>query len=337
MKTASFWRATPSGHFICDLCVRRCRLAPGETGFCGLRTAQTDGIRTAACERVAAVAVDPIEKKPLFHASPGAPILSFAIAGCNLDCPWCQNHDISQWPRRQGAPLPGRKMDPQDLVDMALQARCNWIAATYTEPTVFFEYALEVARRTRAAGLKNAWITNGTMMETPLRELLPFLDAANVDLKTCGDPQADQLLGVPSAHIQKIIEILVTAGVLVEITTLLVPGFNDEPWQVRNIAAFIGSLGDKGIWHVSRYHPSYRWTALPTPDSVLQMALEEARAAKIPYVYTGNMASGAQENTQCPACGKMLVRRVGFRVLENRMPPDGHCPACGRHIAGIWS
>ncbi len=338
MKPASFWKNTSSGRFLCELCARHCRLAPGETGFCGLREAREDGLHTAAYGRVAALAVDPIEKKPLFHATPGAPILSFAVAGCNLACPWCQNHAISQWPRLQGASLlPGRPCMPQELVDMAIQAGCAWIAATYTEPTVFFEYALDVARLARQAGLRNAWVTNGTMSSEALRELLPFLDAANVDLKTCQDPAGDALLGVPSAVVRKNIETMLEAGILVEITTLLVPGFNDAPGQIRSVAQFVSGLGEKGIWHVSRYHPCHEWTAPPTPGSTLRLALDIADEMGIPFVYTGNLASGAREDTRCPACHETLVRRSGYRVLANALSPAGACPSCGHRIPGIWA
>lgn len=338
MKKASYEHITPSGYFVCDLCVRHCRLAVGEIGFCGVRSAKTDGMYTVAIDHVATVAVDPIEKKPLFHVCPGSPILSFAIAGCNLDCPWCQNYEISQWPRQQqGTLLPGHPLLPQDLVDMAKNAGCHWIAATYTEPTVFFEFAFEVARFAKEAGLRNVWVTNGTLAAEPLRDLLPFLDAANVDLKTCNDPKADHRLGIPSAAVQKNIETMLEAGVIVEITTLLVPGFNDAPWQIRNIASFVGNLHEKGIWHVSRYHPCYRYTLPPTSMHTLQFALEAAAHANVAFVYTGNVSAGIRkEHTLCPRCGSLVIQRAGFHVLENHITPEGTCPACGAHLFGIW-
>ncbi len=352
---AAHFHRTPSGHVACDLCLRHCVIAVGEVGFCGVRVLPPDSVWplvTLAQDRVAAVAVDPIEKKPLYHAEPGARIFSFAIVGCNLACPWCQNHQMSQWPREIGVPmlpsvpmrtavpmLPGDRLTPAELVAQAVAAGCRWIAATYTEPTVFFEYALEVARLARAAGLKNAWVTNGTIEAAPLRELIPFLDAANVDLKCLGDPDADHLLGVRSERVAGTIRALVEAGVHVEVTTLIVPGFNDGPGHLERIAAFVASLGDRGIWHVSRYHPTWRWEEPSTPTATLERAVAAARAAGVPYVYVGNARlAGADggEDTRCPGCGALLVERRGYAVRANRVTPDGRCPGCGATIPGVW-
>jgi pyruvate formate lyase activating enzyme len=286
---------------------------------------------------VSAAGVDPIEKKPLFHANPGARIFSFAIAGCNLSCPWCQNHQMSQWAREHRAPfLPGEKLTPADLVARAVASGCRWIAATYTEPTVFFEYALEVARLARAAGLKNAWVTNGTIEQAPLAELVPFLDAANVDLKCHGDLAAEKLLGIRSAHVGETIRAMIAAGVSTEVTTCLVPGFNDAPEHLAKIIAFMASLGPSGIWHVSRYHPMYQWEAPPTDLASLRSAVAAGRAAGIPYIYAGNARLDAGENTRCPACNALLVERDGYRVLACRVTPAGACPDCGAKIPGVW-
>jgi len=370
--SASHFHRTPSGFVACDLCLRHCVIAVGEVGFCGVRavpaeprTAEPGVSRplealnpaapdrdapgtlvTLAQDRVAAVAVDPIEKKPLYHAEPGARIFSFAVVGCNLACPWCQNHEMSQWPREHGVPmgtvgpmLPGDRLTPAELVARAVASGCRWIAATYTEPTVFFEYALEVARLARAAGLKNAWVTNGTIEQAPLSELVPFLDAANVDLKCLGDPDADRLLGVRSDRVAGTIRALVDGGVHVEVTTLIVPGFNDGPGHLERIAAFVASLGDRGIWHVSRYHPTWQWDAPATPTATLERAVAAARAAGVPYVYVGNArlaGNDGGENTRCPGCGAVLIERRGFSVRASRVTPAGRCPGCGATIPGVW-
>lgn len=345
---AAFFRKISQDRIVCDLCCRHCVIAPGEVGFCGVRAFTDAGFVTLAQDRIAAAGVDPIEKKPLFHANPGARIFSFAMVGCNLACPWCQNHQMSQWPRehavpvRHGAPfLPGEKLAPADLVARAVASGCRWIAATYTEPTVFFEYALEVARLARAAGLKNAWVTNGTIEKAPLAELLPLLDAANVDLKCYGDRAAEKILGIRSAHIGETIRAMIAAGVSTEVTTCLVPGFNDAPDHLAKIIDFMASLGPAGIWHVSRYHPMYQWEAPPTELSSLVSAVAAGRAAGIPYIYVGNARfDGGEntggENTACPACDALLVSRHGYTVYDCRVTPDGACPDCGATIPGVW-
>lgn len=365
---AAHFRELENGRFRCDLCCRHCVIAPGEVGFCGVRAVLAkpgtagpgvrrpmeapnpaapgctdDGFITLAFDRIAAAGVDPIEKKPLFHATPGARIFSFAITGCNLACPWCQNHQMSQWPRnhavpvRHGTPfLPGEKLTPADLVARAVASGCRWIAATYTEPTVFFEYALEVARLARAAGLKNAWVTNGTIEKSPLSELLPLLDAANVDLKCYGDRAAEKILGIRCAHVGETIRAMIDAVVSTEVTTCLVPGFNDAPDHLGKIVDFMASLGPAGIWHVSRYHPMYQWDAPPTEVASLASAVAAGRAAGIPFIYVGNARLDGGEDTLCPACDALLVTRRGYTIGTCRVTPAGACPDCGAQIPGIW-
>ncbi|MBU1069097.1 AmmeMemoRadiSam system radical SAM enzyme [Myxococcota bacterium] len=334
---AAYFRELENGRFRCDLCCRHCVIAPGEVGFCGVRAVTDDGFITLAFDRIAAAGVDPIEKKPLFHANPGARIFSFAITGCNLACPWCQNHQMSQWPHNHRTPfLPGEKLTPADLVAQAVTSGCRWIAATYTEPTVFFEYALEVARRARAAGLKNAWVTNGTIEAAPLAELLPLLDAANVDLKCYGDRAAEKILGIRSAHVGETIRAMIAAGVSTEVTTCLVPGFNDAPDHLGKIVNFMASLGPAGIWHVSRYHPMYQWDAPPTELASLASAVAAGRAAGIPFIYVGNARIDGGENTACPGCDALLVSRSGYTIGACRVTPAGACPDCGARIPGVW-
>ncbi|PKN46119.1 MAG: AmmeMemoRadiSam system radical SAM enzyme [Deltaproteobacteria bacterium HGW-Deltaproteobacteria-17] len=334
---ATHFHELEDGRCRCDLCCRHCVIAPGEAGFCGVRALTDEGFVTLAVDRVVSAGVDPIEKKPLFHAHPGARIFSFAMAGCNLACPWCQNHTISQWPREHGLPfLPGERITPADLVARAVASGCRWIAATYTEPSVFFEYALEVARLARAAGLRNAWVTNGTIEKAPLAELIPLLDAANVDLKCYGDRAAEGILGIRSAHVGETIRALIDAGVSTEVTTCLVPGFNDAPDHLGKIVEFMASLGPAGIWHVSRYHPMYQWEAPPTELSSLAAAVTAGRAAGIPFIYVGNARIERGEDTACPSCDALLVSRCGYTVRACRVTPAGACPDCGAPIPGVW-
>jgi pyruvate formate lyase activating enzyme len=312
--------------------------------------------------------IDPIEKKPLFHFLPGSSAYSIATVGCNFRCRFCQNWTISQWPKlrvqeeRGGPPLSapgehpasewcaekepaeeswglGTEVEPSKLVEQAVRTECSSIAYTYTEPTIFYELALATARLASAAGLGNVFVTNGFISLEPLRDIAPYLSAANVDLKSFRDSYYKKLCGARLQPVLASIREYKKLGVWVELTTLLVPGLNDDEAELRDIAGFIKTdLGEDVPWHISRFFPAYKmaqWQVTPIPS--LLRAREIGREAGLRYVYMGNVPQeeGA-EDTICPGCGKGVIRRRGLTVVENRLHA-GRCPDCNQFVMGRWA
>jgi pyruvate formate lyase activating enzyme len=325
------WRGGPTVH--CYLCAHHCRVAPGDRGLCGVRENRDGVLYTLVYGCPVSTAVDPIEKKPLFHFMPGTLAYSMATVGCNFTCAFCQNAEISQMPRDQ-ARVVGTRLSPQEIVDGALETGCASIAYTYTEPTIFYEYARDCARLASASGLKNIFVTNGYMTRETLADIDGDLHAANVDLKSFSDDFYRSLVGARLKPVLDSIRRLWEMGVWVEVTTLLIPGANDSPDELRALAGFLASVSTDIPWHVSRFYPSYRMLDTP-PTSVkaIETALRLGREAGLRYVYGGNIAGHSSESTACPSCGAVLIERSGFRVARNEVR-DGRCPACDTQIAG---
>jgi pyruvate formate lyase activating enzyme len=287
-------------------------------------------------------AVDPIEKKPLFHFYPGSTAFSIATAGCNFRCAFCQNADISQMPRDRGQ-IVGRQASPAEIVEAARRTDSRSIAYTYTEPTIFFEYSYDIARLAHAEGIASVYVTNGYMTREML-ELFqgltdghePWLDAANVDLKAFRDETYKKVCG---ARLQPVLDSLKNMrelGVWVEVTTLVVPDMNDSEAELGDMARFIAQeVGVETPWHVSRFHPDYQmYDRGPTPQSTLQRAYELGKEAGLRYVYVGNMPGARLEDTYCPNCGEAVIRRRGFQLTQTSIH-DGHCANCGTAIDGV--
>jgi len=290
-------------------------------------------LRTLVGDRVVALHVDPVEKKPFYHVLPGEPVLSFAAVGCNFTCRFCQNASISQF--RGGSP-PGEKMGAGEIVDAALRSRCRMTAATYTEPTVFFELAREVGIEGKSRGLLNLWVTNGFLSPQARADLAEWLDGANVDLKSMRDETYRSYCGGRLAPVLETIEYLVSRGVWVEVTTLVVPGMNDSPEELRRAARFLAALSPDLPWHVTAFHPDYEMIDRgPTPPATLAAAVEIGREEGLRYVYPGNVHISGGGDTLCPSCGRILLRRSGFALVENRLV-NGKCPACGGKPAGLF-
>jgi pyruvate formate lyase activating enzyme len=331
------------GHNVqCHLCPNECILEPGDVGACRVR-AHIDGtLYSLVYGNPCSANVDPIEKKPLYHFYPESLAFSIATAGCNLRCLNCQNWEISQsFPQdlRTADASPGR------IVEAAATARCWSIAYTYSEPTVFYEYMLECARQAHAQGIKNVWVTNGYMQEQPLRELAPYLDGANVDLKSFDETTYTTL---NSGHLQPVLDTLVRLkelDVWFEITTLIVPTYVDDLEMLRRMCDWIlEHLGPDYPLHLSRFHPQHKLEHLPaTPVSVMEEAREVARGAGLHHVYLGNvpprnparLSEYDYQDTRCPGCEKLLVRRLGY-LVKQRFIEHGTCMHCGRKVAGRW-
>ena len=326
------WRGGPRVH--CFLCAHHCRIDPGALGLCGVRENRDGVLYTLVYGCPVSTAVDPIEKKPLFHFLPGSLSLSLATVGCNFTCRFCQNADISQMPRDQGR-IVGRSLSPEQVVTAAREAGCASVSYTYTEPTIFYEYARDSARLATAAGLKNVFVTNGYMTAETLADIDGHLHAANVDLKSFSDDFYRTIVGARLKPVLDSIRRLWAMGVWVEVTTLLIPGRNDSDDELRSLASFLTSISPDIPWHVSRFHPTYRLLDVPaTSLASVERALRIGREQGLFYVYGGNVPGHSSESTTCPDCGAEVIERRGFRMRAD-VVSDGRCPDCGRGIAGV--
>lgn len=325
------------GRVRCGLCPHRCELKPGKVGVCRTRRNDEGRLEVLTYGRFRAVAVDPIEKKPLSHYRPGSGTFSVASVGCNLKCPFCQNHGLSQALRDQGPALAeaGRRWTPEEVVAAAIDQHCKSISFTYSEPVLSFEMARDVARLAAPAGVEIAFVTNGQVNPEPAQELAGFLAAANVDLKCFSARDYDEVLGGSLEAVSEAIRIFRGGGVWVEVTTLVIPGFNDADDQLGAVAGFLAEVDPAIPWHVSRFHPDYKWLDRPaTPPATLARAREIGRAAGLRYVYTGNIPGDDGEKTRCPGCGEVVIDRLGYFVREVRTD-RGRCRSCGAPIDGV--
>jgi len=335
MREARFWEKAGEGRVRCGLCRFNCLIASGKRGRCGVRENRDGALYSLVYGKVVAENVDPIEKKPLFHFHPGSRSYSIATVGCNFRCLHCQNADISQWPHERSG-IPGTDLTPQALVAAARGSGCLSIAYTYTEPTIFYEYAFDAAVLARQAGLKNVFVTNGYTSTAALEAIAPYLDAANVDLKAFTEKFYHEVTGANLEGVLACLRDYRRLGIWLEVTTLVIPGWNDQPDELRRLAEFIaGELGPEVPWHVSAFHPSYRMLDRPaTPAATLQQAATIGREAGLQHVYLGNLAMAGGEDTCCPHCQATVIRRRGFQLLDQALD-HGRCRACGGAIAGI--
>jgi len=331
MKEASFFSVLDGKEVRCNLCPHQCRIAEGKRGLCGVRENRDGGLYSLVYGRAVAANVDPIEKKPLFHFQPGSLSFSLATVGCNMKCRHCQNSEISQMPTDRGR-IEGRELSPEQAVAAAGRAGCGSISYTYTEPTVYYEYASDIAREAVKVGLKNVVVTNGYIRPEPLKEIGPWLHGANVDLKSYRDSFYRDICKARLQPVLDTLQLMRSLGIWVEVTTLLIPGRNDEEEELRDLARFIVGLGPEVPWHVSAFHPTYRMTDRPrTSGSSLRRAREIGMAQGLLFVYTGNIPGDKGESTYCPQCGSCVIERYGFQVTSRNME-QGKCNGCGQEI-----
>ena len=336
MKEALLYTKLEDNQLRCDLCAHRCLIQEGKRGICGVRENRGGVLYSLVYGKAIATHVDPIEKKPLFNFLPGSLSFSVATVGCNMTCLHCQNADISQAPRETGR-IMGEQITPEELVEAALQGGCRSIAYTYTEPTIFFEYALDTARLARTKGLKNIFVTNGYMTEEALKMIAPVLDGANVDLKSFRDDFYRDICGGRLQPVLDTIKRMHEQGIWLEVTTLIIPGHNDSDEELEAIGRFLSGISPDIPWHVSAFYPTYLLTsAPPTPAATLRRARKIGQAAGLRYVYTGNIPGDDGENTYCPNCGKIIIERTGYRVGAVNIR-DGNCAFCSTPVAGVWS
>jgi len=334
-REAMLYEKTDRNHIRCSLCAHRCRIKPSDRGICGVRENRDGTLFSLVYGRVIAENVDPIEKKPLFHVLPGSKSFSIATVGCNFRCTFCQNHDISQTPRETGS-IFGRESTPEKMVEKARKTGSKTIAYTYTEPTIYFEFAYNTAKMAHEKGLKNVFVTNGFMTEEAIESISPYLHAANVDLKAFREDFYKKHCGARLQPVLDSLKKMKSLGIWVEVTTLLIPTLNDSNEELRQIAEFIHSLGAETPWHISRFHPRYRMDDLPpTPVASIHRAAEIGKTAGLKYVYSGNIPGDEGENTFCSHCKELLIDRHGF-YIERINLEDTHCPRCETPLDGIF-
>jgi pyruvate formate lyase activating enzyme len=320
----------------CELCPKLCLIEPGQSGECRVRINLDGVLRTVVYgfPHYGSIHIDPVEKKPLFHFLPGTGILSLATVGCNLHCLNCQNWEISQANPEESRAV---SWPPEKLVQLARQSRCPSIAYTYTDPIVYYEYTYDSAKLAKDKGLRNVLVTAGYINPEPWKRLLELVDAANIDLKGMTDEFYRRVCSGTLKPVQNALVLARAAGILVEVTNLIIPTLNDKPEQIRELARWIkANLGGDTPMHFSRFFPRYKMQHLPpTSAKTLDLAREIAVSEGLNYVYIGNIRSKVGQNTYCPSCSRLLIERSGYTILQYQLK-DGCCPDCGKQIHGVW-
>ena len=334
-KEALFYERLEDNKVRCQLCPNRCLLSPGQRGLCKARENQDGKLITLVYGQPVAINLDPIEKKPFYHVLPGAKAYSLATAGCNLSCKFCQNWDISQRPPEE---LQSQSMAPQEVINEALKQKAEVIAFTYNEPTVWYEYMLDIAKEAKQKGLKTVMVSSGYINKEPLKKLIPFLDAVKVDLKGFNEKYYQEIVG---GHLQPVLDALKTlseSNIHYEILNLLVPGKNDDPQEIQKMCSWIKqNLGDSVPMHFTRFYPMYKMQNLPpTPEGTVKNAREICLKQGLKYVYTGNIIDEEGSTTYCPETKEPLIIRKGFFVTQNLVDQNGQSKTCPSKIPGIW-
>lgn len=336
------YKKLKEGSVQCLTCANYCFLKEGQIGKCGLRQNNSNKLYFLPGKTVATENLDPIEKKPLFHFLPGSLALSLGGWGCNLKCSFCQNWELSQAPQdciQKGLKnFPwGDKLDDDFVVNYCLQNNISSIAYTYNEPTVYLDAYLGLLKKAKKQGIKNIWITNGYLSPESFLALKPYIDAANIDLKSYSENFYTKITGAHLKVVRENIKKFVAAGIWTEIATLIIPSLNDNPEELSQMANFIANISLDMPWHLSAFFPAYKLTSLPaTSARILKKAYDIGIKAGLHYVYTGNLLpSLSPENTYCPQCQFKLIERRGYTILNNSLS-NGCCPNCGYKIAGHW-
>ena len=332
---AMLYEKLPEEKVKCNLCAHRCVIQDSKKGICRVRENIGGKLYMLNYGKLIAQHVDPIEKKPLFHFYPGSTAYSIATAGCNFHCYFCQNWDISQITNDEILKS-GQEATPEQIILNAKQAGCKNIAYTYTEPTIFFEYSYDTARIAHETGLNNIYITNGYMTTEMLEMISPYLDAVNIDLKAFRDKTYRKFIGARLQPVLDSLKKIKQLHIWLEVTSLIIPGINDDQYEIRDMANFIANeLGLDVPWHISRFFPDYKMKEIPaTPLKTLQLAKDIGLETGLNYVYLGNITNHGNADTKCPGCGQILIERINFGIIKNKIQ-DGCCPNCGMEIAGV--
>ena len=334
MKEAYLYKKLDDKKVRCDLCNHRCLIKDQNKGKCCVMKNIGGTLYSLVYGKLIAENSDPIEKKPLFHFLPGTYSLSVATVGCNFKCFFCQNYNISQSPSDLDR-IEGRDVSPEELINHALANGDKSISYTYTEPTIFFEYAYDTAKLASEKDLKNVFVTNGFMTKECIMMMEPYLDAANVDLKSFSEETYKRKMGGRLKPVLNNIILMKKLGIWIEVTTLIIPGINDSKSELQEIAKFLAAI-DKGIpWHISAYYPQYKSDIPPTSVEQIRIAIDIGKSEGLKYVYGGNIPGSTYENTYCPKCNSILIERFGFSVSNNKVKHNS-CLNCGQKIDGIF-
>ncbi|MFH1653755.1 MAG: AmmeMemoRadiSam system radical SAM enzyme [Pseudomonadota bacterium] len=333
MKEAMLYTLEKEQRVKCHLCRHGCIVYDGKRGICNVRENRAGKLFSILYGKPCTISVDPIEKKPLFHFYPGSKSLSLCTLGCNFKCSFCQNWRISQY-EDQGD---DDTVSPEEVVALAKEHAVKSISYTYTEPTIFFEYAYDIAKLAKDADIANNFVTNGYMTREALDTIKPYLDATNIDLKSFRKDTYRKYMKAGLDGVLDSIKYMKELGIWIEVTTLIVPGMNDDESELKDIANFLVNTGRDIPWHISRFTPQYKETDRPpTPVKKLYRAYEIGKEAGINYVYVGNLPTDEKENTYCHGCNALLIERSGFSVVKNSLEPKGICSNCKTKIAGVF-
>lgn len=329
MKEAMFWRRQDN-KIECMLCPHRCKISEGKRGICSVRESKNGKLNTLIYGLATSVTPDPIEKKPLYHFYPGTYVLSFGTVGCNFKCLHCQNYGISQ---AKIEAMRFQKLKVEEVVSIAKRYKCDGVAWTYNEPTIWYEFTYDASVVAKKEGLYTCYVTNGFIEKEPLQKISPYLDAMNIDVKSFSD---DFYKRICKAKLQPVLDTCVLAkelDIFIELTYLIIPGQNDGEAEIKEYCKWVvDSLGEDTPIHFSRFHPDYKMLdSVATPMSTLYRAYEIAKETGLRYVYLGNVPHGDYENTYCPECGEVLIERMGFST-RSHYAKDGKCPKCGLAI-----
>jgi pyruvate formate lyase activating enzyme len=336
MHEARFYEKREENKVHCYLCAHGCVIDPRKRGICMVRENVNGTLYSLVYGKIISQHVDPIEKKPLFHFLPGSRSFSIATVGCNFQCEHCQNWEISQYPRLLGKDIPGQDLTPAQIVANAKASGSASISYTYTEPTIFAEFAYDTAVLAKEQGLHNVFVSNGFMSERSATTMAEVLAADNIDLKSFSDSFYRKICKARLQPVLDTIERMKGLGVWIEVTTLIIPGLNDTEEELTQIAKFLVEVGADIPWHVSAFYPTYKMLNRPrTPAATLQRARQIGLEAGLRYVYTGNIPGDAGEKTFCYACGAVVIDRVGYTIRHNYLQ-DGACSRCGAAIDGVW-
>ncbi len=337
MKEAYLYERLDNNNVKCNLCSHHCKIKPGKRGICQVRENQDGTLRSLVYGKLVSQNLDPIEKKPLFHFQPGSKSYSISTVGCNFQCLHCQNWQISQYPRMNQGAIIGQDATPNEVVQDAILNGAKSISYTYVEPTIFYEFAYDTGVIARSRGIKNVFVSNGYMTEETCKHSKEFLDGINIDLKAFTDKFYKEVCKARLQPVLDSIKLMHELGIWVEVTTLIIPGWNDSEEELRDIARFIKGVSPAIPWHVTAFHPTYKMIDRPpTSVAILRKAREIGLEEGLKYVYEGNVPGEGGENTYCPSCGELVIARYGFTIMENRLK-DGKCPKCNEPLDGVWS
>jgi pyruvate formate lyase activating enzyme len=333
-READFYHQMDNKLVACDLCPRRCVIQPGRRGFCRVRENRDGKLYSIVYGHPCSINKEPIEKAPFFHFLPGRQRITLATAGCNQTCKYCQNWEISQ---ARPEDVQSCDMSPADIVALAVKEKAPIICFTYSEPTVFYEYMIDIARLARAKGIRTAVVTGGYINPEPLRQLCSAVDAIKIDLKGFTPEFYRNVCGSTFEPVLQACKTVAQSRTHLELVNLVVPALNDDTTTIRKMCRWIReNVGDTVPVHFTQFHPEYRLqNSPPTPVATLERAIAIARSESLKFTYIGNVPGNQAENTYCPSCGKMVIRRSGYSIAENNLK-DGKCPFCGTHISGVW-